>query len=716
MPIHSFVMGSWQSLWQDCRDDMSKVSSVVLKNEVAMKPWGVVAMAILAIAGAVGCESAPAVSRFYVATNGSDAWTGRLAAPNKARTDGPLATLEGARDTVRRLKSEQGGLKHPVVVSIRGGTYYLPRTLELTAEDTGTRDCPITYEAYHGEKALENVIISGGRRITGFAPAKANGHDVVAADVPEAKSGWYPDQLFVNGLRADRTRLPKQGYYIIKSAPLGDNWQHGQDSFTFDNGEISPDWHNLSDVDVVAFTLWVEFRMPIKSVDASSNTVQLAKRSRFWLANDQDKSKGARYVLENVYEALDTPGQWYLDRTEGKLYYYPKTNEDWPKATFVAPMLENLVRLDGTKEHPVEFVRFRNLAFAHTQHKFAPDWSGSAQAAVDVPGAMTARYARHCNIERCEVSHIGNYAVEFGEGCSHCSVRGSLIDDMGAGGIKIGHGSEYSTISDNRITDGGKIFASAVGVLVLGSPHNKVTNNEISELNYTGVSVGWTWGYGHSNAIDNLIACNHIHHIGRGVLSDLGGIYTLGVSPGTIERNNLIHDCESYSYGGWGIYTDEGSSNILIEDNIVYNTKSGGFHQHYGQHNTVTNNIFAFSREDQLRRSRPEEGSSFTFERNIVYYDTGALLDGSWKNDHYSMDHNLYYDASGRPVTFQGASFDDWTKRHDQHSIIADPMFVNAKKHDFRLQPGSPAPALGFRQIDMSRVGPRGTVGVGSKK
>ena len=148
---------------------------------------------------------------------------------------------------------------------------------------------------------------------------------MIVADVPEAKAGnWHPDQLFVNDRRADRTRLPKQGYYSIKSAPLGDKWQEGQDSFTFNDGEIKADWRNLSDVDVLAFTLWIEARMPIKSVDEAAHTVSLAKRSTFWLANDQDRAHGARYCLENVFEALDTPGQWYLDRTEGKLYYYPR--------------------------------------------------------------------------------------------------------------------------------------------------------------------------------------------------------------------------------------------------------------------------------------------------------------------------------------------------------------------------------------------------------
>ena len=675
---------------------------------------GVIVMMVLSASTA---ECAQAVDRLYVSPNGSDKWSGKLAAPSKTRTDGPLATLEGARDAIRRMKAEQGGLKRSVSVYLRKGTYYLARPFELTFEDAGTRQCPITYEAYRTPKGVERVVISGGKPITGFAPAEVSGHKMIAASVPGVKEGkWYPDQLFVGDRRADRTRLPKQGWYAVKSATVGENWGEGQDSFTFADGEIKWNWRNLSDVEVLTFNFWVESRMPIKSVDEAAHTVSLAKRSTFWLASDFDRNVGARYCLENVFEALDTPGQWYLDRSNGRLYYYPLAKEDWRKAVFVAPNLEILVRMTGSAEQPVEFVRFRNLRFAHSQHTLPADLAGSPQAAVDVPGAIYATNARHCDIDRCEISRIGTYAIEFADGCSNCAVRHCLIADMGAGGVKIGHGAQSITVSDNKITDGGKIYASAIGVWIGNSPHNRIIHNSISNLNYTGISVGWVWGYSKSNAFDNLIASNHIHHIGRGVLSDLGGVYTLGVSPGTIIRNNLIHDSESFSYGGWGIYTDEGSTDILIKDNVVYRTKTGGFHQHYGKENTVTNNVFAFGKDQQLQRSRVEPHISFAFERNIVYYDTGVLLGGNWAEDRYKMDYNLYFDASAKPVTFEGGSFDDWQKRgHDAHSLIADPMFVDPKKDDFRLKPDSPAFKLGFKQPDVSNVGPREPVGVESQ-
>lgn len=678
-----------------------------------MSVWHCIGLALI-ISFTSHAAHAQSADRLYVATNGNDSWSGRLDCPNKTGTDGPLATLEGARDAIRRIKSEQNGLKRPLIVSIRKGSYFLNKTFELTALDSGTSACPITYQAYSTSAGIERVIISGGKRITGFAPARANGHNVIAANAPTVKTdNWNPDQLFVDGRRAPRTRLPKQGFYSIKSAPIGDKWQDGQDQFIFNQGEINADWQNLCDVDVRTFNLWVDSRLPIKSVDEATNTVHFTKSSRFWLAREHNRRNFARYILENVFEALDTPGQWYLDRSAGRLYYYPKPVEDWRKAEFIAPVLDTTIRLAGDASQPIEHVRFRNLKFAHTQHILPDTSAGPVQAAYEVPAAITYAHARNCEINHCEISEIGNYAVEFGAGCSGCAIQSCLIRDMGAGGVKIQAGSRYTTVSDNKIIDGGKIFASAVGVWVAGSPHNKVINNEIAELYYTGVSAGWSWGYAKSEAIDNLIANNHIHHIGRGLLSDLGGIYTLGVSPGTVLRHNLIHDCDCSGYKGWGIYTDEGSSDMLIENNVVYRTKTGGFHQHYGKNNTVTNNIFACAKIYQLQKTRAEDHRGFTFERNIIYYEEGGLMSGNWDDDKYIMDYNIYHNASGQPVTFGNASLEEWQKRgHDRNSIVADPMFIDPEKDDFRLKPGSPAFDLGFRQIDMSKTGPRTTTGV----
>ena len=279
-------------------------------------------------------------------------------------------------------------------------------------------------------------------------------------------------------------------------------------------------------------------------------------------------------------------------------------------------------------------------------------------------------------------------------------------------------GSGHTTVHNNEIGPGGLIFHSAIGALVGPSGDNTVTHNEIHHFNYTGVSVGWSWGYAVSPAVRNIVEYNHIHHIGQGMLSDLGGIYTLGVSPNTRLRYNRIHDVDAHTYGGWGIYNDEGSTHILVENNIVYRTKHAGYHQHYGKENYIRNNIFVYGKEAQITRSRQEEHTSFIFERNIVLFDNDKLLNGSWGNDKFVMDYNLYWHAGtdhmeqflkGKiPFNFAGASFDDWKKRgHDVHSVIADPGFVDPANGDFSFKnrEWTMANSIRFQPIDASRIG-----------
>jgi hypothetical protein len=264
-------------------------------------------------------------------------------------------------------------------------------------------------------------------------------------------------------------------------------------------------------------------------------------------------------------------------------------------------------------------------------------------------------------------------------------------------------------LSDNEIGDGGRRYHQAVGVLIGRCTGVQLLHNHIHDLDYSGVSVGWTWGYQNGEAYGNIIEYNHIHHIGRGMLSDMGGIYTLGVQPGTRLRYNHIHDVESRGYGGWGIYNDEGSSYILVENNLVYRTKSNPYNQHYGRDNIIRNNIFAFGREAQFSRGRVEPHNSFFFTNNILYFDTdGAVLAGNWKELQATIDRNLYCNASGRPLSFAGQPFEEWQAQGaDQHSLIADPLFKDPAGGDFNLDPNSPAFSLGFVPFDLSTVGPR---------
>ncbi len=248
----------------------------------------------------------------------------------------------------------------------------------------------------------------------------------------------------------------------------------------------------------------------------------------------------------------------------------------------------------------------------------------------------------------------------------------------------------------------------AVGIWIGHSADNTITHCDVADFFYTAVSVGWRWGYAESGAKRNTIEWNHLHHIGYRILSDMGGVYTLGPSEGTSVSHNVIHNVYATRYGGWGLYPDEGSTGIRFENNLVYDVRDGGFHQHYGKENLVRNNIFAFSEEGQIAVTRAEPHLSFTFERNIVYWDTGRLLGyGGWRaGSKVIMRNNLYWRAGGEPIDFIGKTFEQWqADGHDDGSIIADPKFVNPSERDFRLLPDSPAAKIGFVPFDFSRAG-----------
>jgi hypothetical protein len=403
--------------------------------------------------------------------------------------------------------------------------------------------------------------------------------------------------------------------------------------------------------------------------------------------------------------------------------YWPLPGEDLAKAEVIAPKLDDLLILQGDLEgrRPVRHVVLRGLTFSFTNWDPGPNGYADTQAAVAVRGDVRGEAAVDCVIEDCTFAHLSGYALEFGRGCQRIRIVGNEVVDMGAGGVRLGETAQRAeafeqshshVVTDNHLHGLGRVYAPAVGVLILQSGNNRIAHNHIHDLYYTAISVGWNWGYQETPCRANVIEFNHLHDIGQSMLSDMGAVYTLGIQKGTVVRNNLIHDVNSFTYGGWGLYPDEGSSEIVWENNVVYRTKSAGFHQHYGRENVVRNNLFAFGKEHQLMRTREEAHVSFLFTTNIVYFDSGDLLGSNWKNDRFVLDYNLYWDtrlaAQPTSLRFAGASLADWQRRgHDVHSLIADPLFVAPERGDFRLKQDSPALKLGFKPIDLSRVGVR---------
>ena len=659
----------------------------------------------------------PAIAlELYVSPDGNDGWSGRLPRPNAARNDGPLASLSGARNAIRAIRAK-GAVNEPVRVIVAGGRYTITEPLVLEPEDSGSEKAPVIYQAAPGAQP----VFSGGRVIIGFTKAAGG---VWTVKIPEVAAGkWYFEQLWVNDQRATRARSPNKFYFFIQDLheealdgggkrPARARQTVGLPSEAFQAlAKLTP--AELKDVNLVVYHNWDNTRRFIERLDAATQSLTtVGEGMKSW----NPWRKNSHFILENYRAALDAPGEWFLER-DGTLSYMPRPGEDMQTVRVVAPVAEKFLVIKGRPAEGkfVEWISFQGLSFQHSQWLTPPGGFEPAQAAAPIEAVVMADGARNVTIRECEVGHVGIYGVWFRRGCRSNVVQNCYIHDFGAGGVRIGETgiapeperTSHNVLHNNLILHGGYIFPCAVGVWIGHSSDNQITHNDIGDLFYTGISVGWRWGYAESLAKRNTIAFNHVHHIGWGLLSDMGGIYTLGPSEGTVVRNNVFHDVYSYSYGGWGLYTDEGSTGILFENNLVYRVKNGGFHQHYGKENIVRNNILAFSRLYQLQATRVENHLSFTFENNIVYWDSGYLLHGPWDKVQHVMRSNCYWNAAaGHAVDFKGKSLAEWQAAgHEAGSIIADPLFVAPEREDFRLKQGSPALKVGFKPFDYSNVG-----------
>jgi Right handed beta helix region/GH141 insertion domain len=666
---------------------------------------------------------------FYLAPNGNDGWTGQSATVPVEKTDpaqkteGPFASITRAQEAVRQLRAAEPKRDRPIVVEVADGTFFLDRTIRFDEKDSGTAVAPTVFRAAEGAKP----IFSGGRVISGWTVG-ADGR--WTAELAEVKDGsWSFYQLFAGDQRRFRPRMPEQGYYktVDLVEPTAKAKGKGDDRLKFAEGEISADWKNLQDVEVVAFHHWCASRLKIDSVDPKESIVTLHGHSPS--ANHWGRfMKDHCFLLENVAEALRRPGQWYLDKPTGRLTYLPREGETPETTRVIAPWLPVLIQFEADYQNgkTVDHLVFERLTFAHAAIEFPQDGFADPQAEVSTGGAIRAVGARHVRFVECVVRHIGAYAFTFGWGCRENSLLRCEMVDLGAGGVMIGTSgvrgwknvsavpsnpdwaARYHQVLDSTIAHTGRVFPAAIGVWIGHAHHNTVEHCDIYDLYYSATSIGWTWGYRNSLANRNRVGFNHMHTIGQRVLSDMGAVYTLGISPGTEIYNNRIHDVTSDTYGGWGLYTDEGSTDVVMRNNLVYRTKTGGFHQHYGRDNLIENNIFVGAELDQIQRSRIEPHLSFTFRNNIVYWENDqTLLGKNWKDDNFRMESNLYYNPN-YPVRFPGdLTLKEWQdQRHqDAGSVVADPGFVDFKKDDFRLKPDSPALKIGFVPFDISQSG-----------
>lgn len=691
---------------------------------------------------------------FYVAPNGNDGWTGLNAAPNNDRTNGPFATLEAARDAVRRLRGS-GAAAGPVTIHVRGGTYLLNRTLELAEQDSGTAQAPVLWRAFENEKPR----LLGGRFITGF---KAQKNGIYTADV--SKQGFanvHFRQLLMDGKRQHLARYPN----FDPANPYGGGWAYvdgkpvpmyatiqGEDMRTLAyRPEDERSWANPTEGEVMVFPRynWWNNIVPIAQIDPEKRTVTLQGNASYEIR------PGDRYYVRGVREELDAPGEWYLDRKTATLSFIPP--KPIAHAEIYAPTLATIVEIDKGRHITFQGFLFEACERTAIRIRNAEDVRITASTLRNVGGRATNEDA----------------AVKI-EGGTRCGVVGCDINDVGSSGIHlIGGNRETLTPANhyavnNYIHHTGVFYKQGVGVALLGVG-SRAANNLIHDCPRFGIQFS-----GNDLVMEN----NHIRHVNLET-ADTGAIYTGGrdwvSSRGSIIRHNYIHDILGYGrengrwvspHYAWGVYLDDNTGGVDVIGNIIVRTIRGGIHLHNGRDNRMENNILvdhqlqqveyngwaanyatsgqhmttmiagyekyallpAFKKYRNLAGTHPRDAiqmSGNEFVRNIICYrgDASRLYKPRrLPFDHFVCDYNLIF-HHGKPLLVNAteartagakkapnADVDEWAAWKanglDAHSVVADPLFMDAGKDDYRLKPDSPAYKLGFKPIPIDKIGP----------
>ena len=693
----------------------------------------------------------------YVAVNGNDSWSGKLASPNSEGNDGPFATVTRARDAVRKLKKET--LNKNINVLIRGGVYRLDETLVFGLEDSSPDGAVITYAAYPGEKP----VFSSGKAISGWKKAPTD-----LPSLPEQAKG----QVWVAGVsRRFNTLYDHEG--MLQRArsdgfiPLSDG---AKDVLHYPKGRIK-NWANISDVEIGVrpHHAWIVNMLPLVSVDEKKQLATTSIPATYAIKKLHFLPEVKSCWVENVLDELSAPGNWVLNTQQGKLYLWPRDGEA-PKG-IVAPQLTELFRVEGhidkngPEDIPVKNLHFRGLSFTHG-HRYnvelddaglQHDWEMHDKASALIRFRGTER----CVIAGCEFTHSGGGAIRVDLHGQNNEISGNQIAHMGGGGILLsGYGpgtkdvNKRNLVSNNHIQDVGKIYSHAAPILVWQSGDNRIANNLIHNTPYTGIIISGFIGrffarsggrelvrtlrqhevtaerkeltqdeakpYLHTT--NNVIEYNEIHDVMK-ELGDGNAIYIRGAGAGNIIRRNYIHHLVTPMIMQAAIRTDGGQRDTLIAENLIYKCVSQGILLKLNNRceNNVVVDIIAPPRGYYLSlREGPLSGA--IIKKNIFYSSSREcrFIDelppgrGRMSEDRRGRalarakdadtDFNLYFCAED---TSKGEAMlaKQRADNIDLHSLASNPLFVNLEKADFRLQPESPALQLGIESIDFSKAG-----------
>ncbi len=562
-------------------------------------------------------------AQVYVSPNGSDMNTGTK--------EQPFATLQKAIRYVRELRrTKTDSLKQDVHIILRDGIYSISETIVFRPED-GMRNQSTTFiEAAPNEKP----ILSGGVKISNW---KKVGNNVIGLNKNSASKIWVADvpqingnelnfrQLWVNDEKATRAKDTK-GELMNRII----SWNKKEETCMIPTSKFNI--QNIDGLEMFIHQWWAIANLRIKKMQVMGDSTKLffhqpeskIQSEHPWPAPWISKETGnSAFYLNNAIEFLDEPGEWYLDKKNHKLYYYPRTNENMQTANVVAPYLETLISIEGTNEMSVENNYVRNLSFkgisfqytnwlrptthGHIPHqvgmymteayKLKPKGTKSNptldnQAWIGKPtAALEVKYGARIFLENCKFEHLSSTAINLNEGTSTCSIKGSLFKDIGGNGIVAGNFGEegreihipydvdpehnqicrYVWITNNLFTNIGNEDWSCVAIASGFAQNITIQNNEIENVPYSGISLGWGWTYEENVMRNNLVNANKIHHFGMHNY-DCAGVYTQSTQGDSEISENYIDSTYKAPYAHlpshwFYLYADEGSSGLEFINN-----------------------------------------------------------------------------------------------------------------------------------------------------
>jgi len=517
----------------------------------------------------------------------------------------------------------------PVHVVISPGAYLLKSTLTFTPLDSGTASAPVIYEAAQAG----TVLISGGADLgTKTAPATASAITYAAPTDAAAVAGG--GQLYINGRRATLARQPNErdAWFVQRATTVVGEVAGKEGSEAFVPAATNLTWMNsLSAADkkravINMYQAWTTGKHRFSDQTAPVGSVRLAPKARWPFLSLGGVSQ--RYYVENASAAFDAAGEWIPD--VGSLKYIRRDDEAGADLNATLPLLERLVLVQGETGKPVVNLQFSGLTFGYSRYLTPDTGFTDGQAAYPIAAAIEVNRATGFVFNAGTVYRTGGWGIWLRDSVRGCTITNSRFTDLGAGAIKIGLTAQSPTdttatgankVGANIISETGKIFPGAVALFVGQSWDNQLLRNTIYNTTYTGISLGWSWGYDTPTSGRNTVRGNLLYNIGQRELADIAGIYTLGRSPGTVISNNIIRSIrgyKSYGAGAWGIYGDEGSSNILVENNVILGTDGGGFHIHYGKDNVVRGNVFAGGDLAEVRVTKLETDLNLAVQSNLI--------------------------------------------------------------------------------------------------